>query len=351
MEKKLKLSLILNFILAVSTAILLFLYIQTDNDFNAYKVNSNSPSNKVEQIPKPINKSELDQCREWIYQLQQIYFKNNINDEVLLAGSAMCASPIWIEHKYKSFKKFSNLPFKILIFDDADEDTDPNRIKREKFCSDKEELIYVRTPQIIHKHRKLLFPNTSEPEGFHPTLCNCINVQAMWEVMKYHKGYCMVLDEDCIPFRPFHPEDILRGKPFSGAAQGYPGFFSMRVDFSVWNMKIIKDINTICWDCGKYKDTSVDAGGQTASYIDAHKDDYEPVHQSINFKKGEYPEVDEIMELDKIKKDDGWNHEVFEYKFIHFRNASNWSYESGDSVKQRTERFQKIMNYFYNKNN
>lgn len=206
----------------------------------------------------------------YIYILFSLIFSFSLAAEKVLIFTYSYNRPEFIEYQYKTFEKFLLDDFEFVVFNDASDTA--MRDKIEKTCKTLQ-IKCINIPQHIHNLPYLKrFPG----EDFnHPSVRNSNVVQYSLNNLGFnHNGIVALFDSDLFLVRPFSIKKFMEGFGLSGMPQsrGNPDFL---IDY-LWiglvfiDMYTIPDRRTLNFNCGQVEGISVDPGGHTYYYLNAH---------------------------------------------------------------------------------
>lgn len=178
--------------------------------------------------------------------------------------------PDFIELQYKTFKKFLQDDYELVVFNDA---KDPRLEQEIKQICDKYNILCKRISPEIH-NRPYLYRGTGE--GYNDSCVRCANVvQYSLDTIGFnHDGIVVIFDGDMFLIRPISFEKYIAGYDFGGLLQNRNNGMS-NIDY-IWNGIVLLNMNnlpekrTINFNCGNVNGVGCDVGGYTYYYFKEH---------------------------------------------------------------------------------
>lgn len=248
--------------------------------------------------------------------------------------------PEYIELQYNSIKKYFTNDFEYIIINDAKDYGDLTNfnqkdleIKINNICN-KYNINVIRFPQNNHKDRKILFPNTIEPNTENAvTRCADVTQYLINDfIEKKYDGYLMILDADMFFIKEFDIIKYMKNYNLAGIKQRMGYLWN---GICIFNSKEIP-LNELNFDCGYVNNEPVDVGGQTYHFMVKYKDiiKYKPItcsHYTYPYTLPEDNIKNLLLQFCELREDKSANKEIILDKtIIHLRNGGNWEYKTKD---------------------
>jgi len=199
----------------------------------------------------------------------------------------------FIELQYISFKKYFKTNFDFIVFNDAKNFKDYTNYNDDSFESkilnkcNELNIKCIRISQEIHTNRKLIFPETIQPDTMDACTRCADSVQTAFNyAVNNCEGYdyILLIDSDMFFVFDFDIENYMKNKNISFLGNGGGDFtfsseehvYYMWNGIAVFNTKL-PGLKEICWDCGRVNGKGVDVGGQTHHYLKKYKNDLKPI--------------------------------------------------------------------------
>jgi hypothetical protein len=288
--------------------------------------------------------------------------------------STHCSRTDFIEYQYKTFKKFIKCEYEYIVCNDAKEKGDlinfnNSNIKNEiKEKCDNLGIKCIDVPQNLHKDRRILFPNTIEPNSDHPSARTSVAIQYIYNwVNNYGFDYLIIIDADMFlidyidinDFSNFDIAYIPQSRCVNNTIVNY-----MWNGLIIINNKNLFNFDKLNFDTGKVNGIGVDTGGQTHFWLEKYKKQVtikilDCWHISDYNKYKEVKDKLTIIIQKYFEKLLGDNYGIInkelllERKVLHFSNAGgNWNYTCLPFKNFLIEKYNdsNIMDKLFNKN-
>ena len=243
--------------------------------------------------------------------------------------------PDFIEIQYKTFQKFFQDPYEYLVFNDAPEEGAAARI--EEMCA-QFGIECVRIPQSIHTQPYL--PRDPQDDLQNPAV-RCANVvQYSLDTKGFdHDGPVLIVDADLFLIREFSLAAQLKGYDLGGVWQKRDRFLYLWNGLVLLDMHTLPDKRTLNFNCTKIEGISLDVGGATYHYLQAHPDLRCLSIETLFFKtwdflsdrQRQHPHVTWLFEEHPTEIEFLWD-----YTFLHYRSGTNWNHKDAAYHQAKT---------------
>ncbi len=160
--------------------------------------------------------------------------------------------PDFIELQYKTFKKFLNDYYEFVVFNDAKSDKLENEINA--MCASLN-IRCIRVPQNIHK--------STHPSRRH---IDCIHY-AFRELGVKHAGIFVQLDSDLFPIEKISLTELIKDFEVVANLQKRHEIFWINPVIALFDMRTLRNMETMRWDCDPINNIQTDTGGYTYYYL------------------------------------------------------------------------------------
>ena len=200
----------------------------------------------------------------------------------------------------------------------------------------------IRIPQEIHDRPYLT--RLPKEQKHAPAVRNCnVVMYSLNELGFNHDGIVGIIDSDMFLVNYLSIEEFMKGYDVAGIPQHNGKRKYMWIGLAFLDMRTMPDKRTINFNCGQIDGVSVDAGGYTAHYINAHPD------LRVNFFSGFHSgsiQTDNEQWLRDHFRDEKMirflmhqppNIEVFLNQcFFHYRSGTNWDHKTAQYHARKT---------------
>lgn len=261
--------------------------------------------------------------------------------------------PEFLPYQYKALHKFIKVPFKIIIFDNSD-----NELNTQQFVNKCNELNinYIRVPQNIHINQDA---SSRAGKSLDYALQYIYNIK--------FKGIVMVNDSDLFLIKEYNPIEQIENYEIVGRSvkniyerdesSDHPininKLYYFSNQFLILNYNKINDIYKISFLPTILNGINLDCGGKLYEYMKGNIKDYKAVLDYCSgYNESEISTIDDLTNEVKeylyndIKINNNYKtlSEVFDNSFIHLRAGSNWLNQNNLKYTQRCEN---LYNLFY----
>jgi len=184
----------------------------------------------------------------------------------------------YIEFQYKSLKKYFKGEYEYIVINDAKTYGDHTNFGISNMMEQIENkckelgVTCINVPQEIHNNRRILFPNTTEPDSEHPC-CRCATA-VQYGFSKFNNltdGFLMLLDSDMFLYDYIDIRIIMEDYDILGIPQRVSNGTTI-VEYlwnaiCIFNLNKCKNLNEFFWDCGQANGVAGDVGVECWYYI------------------------------------------------------------------------------------
>ncbi len=253
--------------------------------------------------------------------LASLSLETPLKSNELLVCTAHCGESLYIDAQVESLNKFCQVPYRLVVLNDATTTDKSENIHR---ACEKHAIQCIDIPEALHTNRRLLFPETTEPDVVNAVTRCADGIQVMFNIFRKTQGFCMVLDADCVAVDFFDPKHMIPS-PFNhvGVAQSRGHVEYIWNAFLLFDMSAFPSPELMNADSGRVDGFPVDVMGQWYSYC--KKTDNWPYHIVTDENSDRFAEL--LIHTPK--------YEIFDGKFVHFHNSSQWDPKKPEIHKER----------------